>query len=271
MWTVARYLPIAPFSLKPTSSTSSGGKTLLVVTPYAVKMALLDVAIRIHGLSLGEELFPLIRDLSITLAPPDDLLVVKTFGKIWRPAEVKESKSQKASESTEEFQERMHRMEQKHQERMLVGQYPHYSTIAFREYVTYQEPFTLALGNPSSREPLPEILSRLLLYINYFGKRGGFVQILHPPQHVEDLDTSFVELTANTSTEAGFHPESTLQMLDDCGHTLTFARANVYNTGERVTLGKDRVLRHVILPYRLTHWSRGYSWYQRIHDEKEEQ
>jgi hypothetical protein len=232
-------------------------------------MALLDVVIRTRGLSFGEELFPAIRDLSIALAPPDDLLVVKTFGKIWRPAEIKESKSQKAGESREAFQERMHRMEQKHQERIMLGQYPYYSTIAFREYVTYQEPFTLALTN-TSREPLPEALSQLLLYINYFGKRGGFVQILHAPQQVEHLDAGFVELTSNTSAEAGFHPESTLQMLDDCGPTLTFARANVYNTGERVSLGKERVLRHVILPYRLARWSRGYSWYQRILDTKEE-
>jgi len=53
MWMIARYLPVAPFSLKPAAATSSGGKTLLVITPYAIKMALLDVAIRIMGITGG--------------------------------------------------------------------------------------------------------------------------------------------------------------------------------------------------------------------------
>src|SRR5260370_9021488 len=90
MWIVAQYLPVAPFSLKPAAATSSGGKTLLAPTPYAIKMALLDVAIRTLGLAEGERLFPDLRDLSISLAMPMDLGVIKGFSKIQRPLKYKE-------------------------------------------------------------------------------------------------------------------------------------------------------------------------------------
>src|SRR6266566_2429306 len=101
MWMIARYLPVAPFSLKPAAATSSGGKTLLVITPYAIKMALLDVAIRIMGITGGENLFPRLRDLSVFLAPPRDILVFKNFSKTWRPVESKDTK--KPDETKEEF------------------------------------------------------------------------------------------------------------------------------------------------------------------------
>src|ERR1700722_18200764 len=45
-WLVAAYSPVTMFSLRMTHATSKGGKTLVVPTPYAVKMALLDVCFR---------------------------------------------------------------------------------------------------------------------------------------------------------------------------------------------------------------------------------
>lgn len=38
------------------------------------------------------------------------------------------------------------------------------------------------------------------------------------------------------------------QMLDDCGPSLTFAKADIYNDA-KIVLHKDRVLRHSVLPY----------------------
>ena len=46
MWLIAEYQPVSLFSLKNSLATSSGGKSLLVPTPYAFKMALLDAACR---------------------------------------------------------------------------------------------------------------------------------------------------------------------------------------------------------------------------------
>jgi hypothetical protein len=119
MWIVARYLPVAPFSLKPAAATSSGGKTLLAPTPYAIKMALLDTAIRTMGVSEGEQLFSSVRNLSVQIALPDDILVFKSFSKSWRPVESKEA--QKKEETREEFEARQR---EKLADRIERGQYP---------------------------------------------------------------------------------------------------------------------------------------------------
>jgi hypothetical protein len=242
MWTVARYLPVAPFSLKPAAATSSGGKTLLAPTPYAIKMALLDVAIRTRGIEEGERLLPFLRDLTVAVALPDDLLVIKGFSKIQRPLKDKGD-------------------EQKVLEAQARGHWPMQPTIAYREYVYYRDAFQLAFTSPDGESP-PAELSRLLTCINYFGKRGGFMQIMEPPRQHEHLpEGQFTELTAEGLQQ--FHPDGTLQVLDDCGKSLTFQRANIYSS-ERITIGKERILRHVVLPYKLKRSSRSYSWYQRI-------
>jgi hypothetical protein len=245
MWITARYAPVAPISLKPAAATSSGGKTLLAPTPYAVKMALLDVAIRTLGLTEGEQLFPFLRDLSISLALPKDLLVIKGFSKIQRPLKDKSD-------------------EQKAQEAFEKGHWPMQPTIAYREYVYYRDPFTLAFS--SEQNKLPSVLPHLLTCINYFGKRGGFVQLVEAPHQVEALPANaFTDLTSDNPHQ--FHLNGTLQVLDDCGKSLTFQRANIYN-GERITTGKERIFHHVVLPYRLARSSRGYSWYKRISEEQ---
>lgn len=246
MWLVVQYLPVAPFSLKPAAATSSGGKTLLAPTPYAIKMALLDVAIRTMGLSQGERLFPALRDLSISLNLPEDLVVIKGFSKIQRPLKDKGD-------------------EQKALEAQARGHWPMQPTIAFREYVYYRDAFQLAFSPPEG-DSLPAELSRLLTCINYLGKRGGFVQIIQQPRQVENLPAElFTELTPESLRS--FYSDGTLQVLDDCGDSLTFQRANIYSS-ERITVGKERILRHVVLPYKLKRSSRSYSWYQRIPKEE---
>jgi len=256
MWMIARYLPVAPFSLKPANSTSSGGKTLLAPTPYAIKMALLDVAIRSWGQTEGEHLFPFLRDLRIAINLPNDLVVMKGFSKIRRPVESKDA--QKKDETREAFEMRLY---EKQAERREQGQYPLYSTIAYREYVFYRDPFALALAS-EDEATLHSALPYLLPRVNYLGKRGGFVQALEPPRSQEELPAEqFIELTS--AEQRAFYLQGTLQILDDCGQSLTFQRANIYST-ERVTLAKERIVRHVVLPYRLQRSSRSYSWYQRI-------
>ncbi len=61
----------------------------------------------------------------------------------------------------------------------------------------------------------------------------------------------------------GAFPLGTLQMVDDCGPDLTFGRANVYSD-QGIRVGKDRVFHHVVLPYRPTRSSRGFTLYERI-------
>lgn len=249
MWTIARYLPVAPFSLKAASATASGGKTVLVPTPYALKMALLDAIIRVRGVAEGERLFPLIRDLEIALAGPRDLVVIKGFGKIRRPLKDK-SDEKKALEAQEK------------------KSWPLQPTIAYREYVSYRDSFALALRSAST-PTLPQELVEALSAINYIGKRGGFVQLAERPAQLEELPGSqFFELTP--ASLRAFPRDGTLQMLDDCATTLTFQKVNIYN-GERITAGKERILRHVVLPYQLFRSSRSYSWYRLLPQNQEGQ
>lgn len=244
-WVVASYLPVSLFSLKSAMATASGGKTLLAPTPFAVKMALLDAAIRTRGLATGQRLFPLVRDLQVALDPPERLVVLNSFGKVRRPLELKDPS--KAAQKVADARDRK--------------AYPFQPTIAYREYVQFGGPFRLAFASGySDSSDLAEI-GALLTYINYLGKRGGFIQLAQPPQLESKLGQQFVVLTAEQVDRFG--PDWTMQALDDCGARLTFERANIY-TSERITLGQERILRHIPIPLHLTRSSRGYSMYERI-------
>src|SRR6266540_1084649 len=85
MWLTAVYHQVSLFSLKPSDATSTGGRSLLVPTPFSIKMALLDVALRFYGEDGGSTFFPLIRDLGIALSPPPQIVVNNCFVRIHKP------------------------------------------------------------------------------------------------------------------------------------------------------------------------------------------
>jgi hypothetical protein len=240
MWTVATYLPTTLFSLKPAVATSSGGKTLLCPTPFAIKMALLDAALRIHRDGIAESQWAIIRDAQIRLKLPEQIAVVNTFTKIVRPKKHGPSDDSGTGLLT-----------------------PLGSTIAYREYVSFGRPLALALQTAQG-EPLPEELTALFQHITYFGKRGGFMQLLELPATKSDelvnVDHGWIDLTTD---QQRFAFGGTLQMLDDCGAKLTFDQVNIYS-GKRMALGKDRVLRHIVLPYEMIRSSRSFTLYRFI-------
>ncbi len=249
-WLHATYLPVGLFSLKSALATSSGGKTLLVPTPYALKMALLGTVIRQRGVGVGQHLFPLLRDLRVALRVPERLIVINSFGRVRRPWEAPKQKGADTGQAIERAR--------------AQGIYPWTSTIAYREYVQFGGQLSFAFGPYTERDParvLEETVAPLLLGINYLGRRGGFVQLAEPPTLVEGLPDGYRVLT--DEAPSGYADGWLLQVLDDCGPTLTFEQANIYST-EKITLGKGRVLRHVPLPLRLVRSSRGFSLYERI-------
>lgn len=249
-WVILSYHPVSFFSLRPASATASGGQTLLTPTAFALKIALLNAAIQTAGLNEGKRRFPLIRDLRIALALPEQITVLKSFAKIRRPFEVKDKS--KADEKIADLREK--------------AQYPFQSTIAYREFVQFGNPLApleaslLRIACVSPTGEVPTWLGETLLAINYLGKRGGFFQPISPAAIAETLDTSFVEITHDS---ADFDIHGTLQMLDDCDPSMTFDHADIYND-KHVRLGKERVLHHVVLPYQLTRSSHSYSLYQRV-------
>jgi len=240
MWITARYVATSLFSLRPALSTASGAQSLLVPTPYAIKMALTDVAIRHYGLATGQRWWPAIRGLDVALALPDLVMVNKTFIKIQRPTRVTKSNPEEIEAAK------------------AAGVYPMGPTIAFREFVQFGGALGLALR---SADPLDLPLTELLTQINYFGKRGSFFQLQEPPEQILELSQSW---TVITQPAANFPARGTLQLLDDCGARLTWDQVNVF-TGKGIGLNEhERVLRTVVLPYQLRRSSYRYTLYQRI-------
>lgn len=226
-WLKAIYEPTTFFSLRPSWTTSTGGKTLLLPTPYALKMALLDVALRTSGLHTAESAWPWIRQLQIGIQLPQQLVVTNLFTKV-----LKTRRNPAAPGSSD------------------AG--PLQKSIGYREYVYHPHPIQLLFeASDANAEPL----SQWLMQVNYLGKRGGFVQLLEKPSVVTEAD-DFVWLTTDLEAFPAF---GLVQQLDDCDPKMTFAQANIYDSKK-----PSRVIRQVVLPYRLVKSSRSYSLYEQV-------
>ncbi len=232
MWILARYEMVALFSLKASTATGSGAKSLLLPTPYALKMALLDAACRTRGVAAARSLWPAIRGARVAVDPPPRALVTNLFAKVLklrrRPAQAGD---------------------------MDAG--PFGRTIAFREYVQHVGPLGIALG--VSEEWATDIAS-LLVQISYLGKRGGVVQLLGPPEEAAELPAGYLPLD---EAQPRFAADGLLQPFDDCTPSLSFERANVYSK-ERVLLGRERIIRPIVLPYRQVRCSKSFTLYERV-------
>lgn len=235
MWVYAEYEATALFTLKPAGATSSGGKTLLVPTPYSIKMALLDVACRLDGVSAGEAFWPVLARAIIAIRPAEEVVVNNTFTKVLR--------------------QRRNEAEPGEQHAGFFGK-----TIAYREYAYLAGTFGLALETSSADDA--GRIARWLININYLGKRGGFIQVQGLPEMGEALPGGYLPITGDL---AGMAMDSVLAQLDDTDGKVSFAKVSIYTT-ERMSLGKERVLKHVALPYRRVGSSRGYTHY-RLSDE----
>jgi hypothetical protein len=231
MWIVASYEATALFSLKPANATASGGRTLLVPTPFAVKMALLDWACRLEGRVAAETACRWLTKAQVALRPARRVVVNNSFTKVLRP------RRNPAVEGTADrgFFQR---------------------TINYREYAQLEGPFVLAVEVENEIEA--EVLEPWLININYLGKRGGFIQIQAIPERLDKLPEAFIIIKASMDA---FPINSILSQLDDTAGGLSFESLNIYS-GKRLRVGKERLLHHVALPYRLVRSSRSYSYYE---------
>jgi hypothetical protein len=234
-WIQAIYQPTTLFSLRPSWTTSSGGKSLLLPSPYALKTAVLDVAIRTSGLQQAEKAWRWICDMGIGVQLPSPIVVTNLFIKILRQKEFKGKKEDKEMFIAQAIAD---------------GNWPFQSTIAYREYVYHPHPITLAFAVPDGQAAQ---LGAWLAQINYLGKRGGFVQLMATPTPLTDI-AGYVLLTADVTT---FPLNGLVQQLDDCDPKMKFVEANVYDSKK-----PKRVVRHVVLPYKLAKSSRSYSLYE---------
>ncbi len=248
MWLTAVYHQVSMFSLKPADATSTGGRSLLVPTPFSIKMALLDVALRSYGEESGSILFPLIRDLGVALSPPMQVIVNNCFMRIHKPRRAKSGPGNKDDTEGDEGES--------------GGDGPFIRSVAFREYVQYNGPLGIAVEVRTKADV--DVLAPLLMQVTYFGKRGSLFQIDSPPAITERLPGRQGYIPINRSLDAEFQrSHGVLQILDDCAAHVSFAKVSIYSE-ESLSTGKDRVTQSVTLPYRLARSSRGFSLYERI-------
>lgn len=232
MWMLAKYKPTGIFSLKSSATTSSGAKTLLVPTMYAVKMALVDAAFRAG--EDGEKVFEEIKELEIRFKPPKYAAVTHGFIKIQREREVKDKKNFQAIE--------------------LKAKQPFYPTVAYREFCSFTGDLTVAVGV----EEKSSLLECLFPTIGYFGKRGSFFQFTKI-EYSDFLPDHFTFPLSDPPSE--FSLNVIVQPLDDLGEKATFDAINTYSTG-KAKLGRDRVIVQTAIPYEMVSSSRGYTLYR---------
>lgn len=233
MWLFAEYEPAALFSLRQSLTTASGGKTLLLPTPFAVKMALLDVACRLQGVAAAKANWSLLRTLMVGVKPPEQAVVTNLFQKVLRP---RRNPIPLDAPDSGAFQR----------------------TIGYREYVQLTGPVGIALGWQDQNRH--EWLNDLMLNMNYLGKRGSFMQLVKLPVYTEALPNGYLNLSEEVNT---IPLQGTLQIMDDCSPETTFEQVDIYSP-KPLRMGKDRILRHVVLPYRVERSSRSYTLYRRL-------
>ena len=139
----AIYKPTTLFSLKDSSSTSSGAKSLFLPSPYAIKMAFINQAITIGGEQFMDlENFSIIRDSKISYSISGQFCVNNCFVKI-----------QKQRDNN-----------------------PFMPTVSFREYIYIDSPIEIIFEVKEQKEII--FLKKYLYLIHYFGKRGCFFQFV---------------------------------------------------------------------------------------------
>jgi hypothetical protein len=181
----------------------------------------------------------------LALAGPDQIAVTNTFTKILKPMKGKPTLDEETGLT-----------------RGMIN------TIGFREYVQWQGNVEIAFAPGATNvqqqldaQPAQTALDwpQWLTMITYFGKRGGFVQAI-ASEPTATLPERFTPLDQVTDS---FLLNGALQLMDDCGPETTFEQVDIYS-GKALRLGKDRLLRPIILPYRVERSSRGYTLYRRV-------
>jgi hypothetical protein len=137
------YQPTSLFSLKDSNFTNSGAKSLLLPSPYSIKMALFNQVITIDGVEVFENAnsveLSYIRDANIFYSVKGSFCVNNTFVTI---------------------------------QSMRDGKYR--GKPSFREYIYLSNKLELIFD--VKNETIKNYLKKYLHKINYFGKRGSFFQ-----------------------------------------------------------------------------------------------
>lgn len=248
-WLTIHYQPVSLFSLKRSDATSMAAKSNLVPTPYSIQMALLKVLIETKGYEHREDFdkwiekeFKWIRDLTIYIQPPEQLIVNRNGYKLryWNQQADKDYR--------------------KANNRQPPPVMPMQDGFVFREWVYMEGNLSICCGEADRLNELEKLFS----LINYFGKRGCFFQYI-PYKNVEDgyrekpeFQIKPEDLINTNSKNKSF----TVQPMDELGNKATFNRINPYSS-DSAKLDRDRIIKPGFLPLKLTATSARYDLYTR--------
>lgn len=229
-WLVARFLPCALFALKVSTATSSVGRTLLVPTPYAIKMALVEAAFD-SGLA-WDDCDALLRSLvgvAVRIAPPEHAVVSHTFLKV--------------------------RQEPKKAE---PGR-PYISSIAYREFVFHQGEWRWAFELVGRPDDLQRRIAELLPRVRYVGKRASFVQFVGVDWR-DELDATFTQRMDGGAIV--MPPRAHVVPLDDLGPRADLETLSPYSS-KRAEAEKHRVYVNTLVPLGVANTGPGFTEYRR--------
>jgi hypothetical protein len=243
-WLVAHYAPVTLFSLRPSITTAAGGQTLLVPTPYAVKLALTDAVARVEGETAGGSFFRMVQPLEVRLRPPQYSVVTHTFNRVRWAARGDRGAADEDAENA-------------------GSSGPWATRIAYREYCFLSGDLEVAMAVDTLT---PEQHSRIVYacsLVTYFGKRGGFFQFIQTEER-DSLSAGYDEPAHPPPPDLNY---AVVQVLDDlprAADPLLWDRVNSYSASplrlEEHRLVKSRLR---VLAARRVRSSRTYTLYER--------
>lgn len=222
MWLEIEYVPTSLFSFKDIKATNTAATSLLFPTPFGVKMALISEAIKEFDLEKGKEIFELIKDKEIKYNLPEEAVVNKTFGRI-------------------------------NDLRNRIGR----SKPAYREYVYFNGSLKLAISTDEMSQKKIDLLKSLFVRINYFGKKGSFMQF-KTLNLKDNLNDNYLKLMSDG--EIDFEFKSIIQQTEDIPSNVSFEAINIYN--EKESLSRDDNERLYVVNIEKTLSGDGYQYYK---------
>lgn len=225
------YQPTNLFSLKESNSTNSGAKSLLIPSPYSIKMALFNQAITIDGKETFAEReskeFAFIKDSKIEYRVSGSFCVNNCFVKILKIKTDKRDKQQREEGIT--FEPGLK------------------TTVSFREYIYLSDNIEIIFDVKSveARQYLQKYLHR----INYFGKRGCFFQFVEYRDNPSEPNVKEFEVS-------DFSP-GILQEFDDVS-----PKANFKNVDNFDAASAKRDKKILVIPVRNVNSSKSYTHFR---------
>ncbi len=229
-WLVAEYEPTALFSLKISLATSSVGKTIVIPTPYAIKMAFVDAGFR-AGFSDGDsaDFLRSLVTVDVRIAPPEAASVTHTFVKV--------------------------RQESRDGDPLR----PYIANIAYREVVHHHGLWRWAFDLAAGDEALAGRLVCIAPHVNYVGKRGSFIQFVGFSRQ-SDLGAQFTQPVQNQQPWMR-PPRAHIVHLDDFGPDADMETLSSF-TAKTPKRDKHRRFVETIIPLGLVNTGPGFSEYR---------